>query len=141
MLGFMRQHRRVNPGKLFPTLLSGVLELAGLWHVHQQQHTPTHTSVPTSDRVRIHAVAKARFSVTIHMNKHIHRAEPKRSELLQVGFARHITYWYSVYVVCRNFFRECLSVYSMSNILSSAPGFVLLCVRKRVKRQRDLDLT
>ncbi len=98
MLGFMSQHRCVNPSKLFLTLLSGVLELAGLWHVHQQQHTPTHTSEPTSDRVRIHIFAKAGFSVSIHMNKHIHRAEPKRSEFLQVGFVRHTTYWHSVLV-------------------------------------------
>lgn len=73
----MSQCRRVNPSKLFLTLLSGVIELAALWHVHQQQHTPTHTQVPTSDRVRIHIFAKPGFSVTIHMNKHIHRAEPK----------------------------------------------------------------
>lgn len=38
----MSQCRCGNSSKLFLTLLSGMLELAGLWHVHQQHYTYTH---------------------------------------------------------------------------------------------------
>lgn len=82
MRGFISQNKRVNSRELF---LSDVLELTGLWHVHQWQRTPTHISVHTSDRVRIRTIAKAGFSVTIHTNTHIPRAEPKRRELRQIA--------------------------------------------------------
>lgn len=88
MWEIMSQCRRGNSSKLFLTLLSGVLELAGLWHVHQQQCTHTQTRVPTSDRVKIHIFAKDGFSVTIHMNKHTRSAVPKRREFLQIRFVR-----------------------------------------------------
>lgn len=112
---FMSRCRHVNPSELFLTLLSGGLEH---WHVHQQQHTPTHTCVPTSDRVRIHIFAKGGFSVTLHMNKHTDRAEPKRWEPLQTGFVRH---WYSAFIVLTSVSRFYVSEEEKDSMILDSP--------------------